>query len=141
MSTPSRQGAGYEKPGQSRPGRRMRNGLGVASLVLGLVAIPFSFVIVGFVFGLLAVGLGMAGRARVRYGTANNPGVALTGIICGWVAVAVAAGVVILIAVAAESPSRHSTRDCVAAANGDTAKQQKCPGAVTSTATNPARPS
>ncbi|RSS86090.1 DUF4190 domain-containing protein, partial [Streptomyces sp. WAC05292] len=65
-------------------GAQPRNGLGVAALVLGIVAV------VGCALNLIAVGLGVAaivlgvlGRNRAARGEATNGGMALAGLILG----------------------------------------------------------
>ncbi|MFI6513330.1 DUF4190 domain-containing protein [Streptosporangium sp. NPDC050855] len=65
----------------------MRNGLGIAALVLGIIGvlsglIPLLFFIAGLL-GLLAVIFGFVGRARAGKGGASNGGVALAGAILG----------------------------------------------------------
>ncbi len=77
-------GYGYAPP--SAP----RNGLGVTALVIAVVALLSSFSVVGgIVLGIAAVVIGFAGRSRVKRGEANNGGVALAGVILGFVAMIV----------------------------------------------------
>ncbi|MGW2029944.1 hypothetical protein [Streptomyces sp. NPDC001811] len=80
---------GYAWPGmQPSPS----NGLGTASLVLGIVAtVGFVLWPVALAMGILAVILGGLGRGRANRGEATNPGVALAGVICG------AAGIVLVL--------------------------------------------
>jgi hypothetical protein len=75
--------------------RPTENGLASASLLIGIVSIPLGIVLIGGGLGLFAVILGMIGRAKVKLGKANNPGVALAGIICGSLGMAVAAAVLL----------------------------------------------
>lgn len=58
-----------------------RNGLGVASLVLGILSLPgiFLFGIGGIVLGLIGLILGVLGLGRARRGEANNRGTAIAG--------------------------------------------------------------
>lgn len=70
----------------------MRNGLGVAALVLGILGaligvVPFLFIVAG-TLGLLAVIFGFVGRARATRRQASNGGMALAGAILGIVAMA-----------------------------------------------------
>ncbi|MFF9842990.1 DUF4190 domain-containing protein [Streptomyces sp. NPDC020422] len=65
----------------------MRNGLGTAALVLGIIGtvsgfIPFFFWLAG-ILGLIALILGVIGTGRAKRGQASNKGVALTGAILG----------------------------------------------------------
>ncbi|WP_317445669.1 DUF4190 domain-containing protein [Streptomyces collinus] len=81
--------AGYGWPGM-RP--QPNNGMGTASLVLGILSVVgFCAWPMAIVMAVLAVVLGSLGRAKARRGEADNPGVALAGIICG------AAGIVLLL--------------------------------------------
>jgi hypothetical protein len=83
---------GYPPPHpgfSSMPGPR--NGLGVASLVLGLVAFALSwFFCVGFILGIGALATGIAGRGRVKRGEASNNGAAVAGILLGIFAIVIA---------------------------------------------------
>ncbi|MEU7009214.1 DUF4352 domain-containing protein [Streptomyces sp. NPDC046332] len=65
----------------------VRNGLGTAALVLGIIGtisgvIPLLFWLAG-ILGLIALILGLVGRGRVKRGEANNKGVTTTGAILG----------------------------------------------------------
>jgi hypothetical protein len=76
-----------------------RNGLGVASLVVGIVALLVSWTLFGGIaLGVIAVTMGATARGRVRRGQATNGGVATAGIVLG--IVAAVAPVVILVALA-----------------------------------------
>jgi hypothetical protein len=74
------------------------NGLAVASLVLGIIAVPFScHPLFGLVPGILAIVFGFAARANIRKGeTSVGGGMALAGIICGFVPIALLAALVII---------------------------------------------
>ncbi|AYN43581.1 DUF4190 domain-containing protein [Streptomyces dangxiongensis] len=83
-------GTGYAWPG---PQPAPSNGMGTASLVLGIIAAAgFLLWPVALVLGVLAVIFGAVGRSKARRGEATNPGVALAGLICG------AAGIVLVAA-------------------------------------------
>ncbi|MDX3312823.1 DUF4190 domain-containing protein [Streptomyces sp. ME08-AFT2] len=67
------------------------NGMGVAGLVLGiLAAVVFCLWPLAIVFGILGVVFGAVGRGKARRGEASNPGQALAGIICGAVGMVLA---------------------------------------------------
>ncbi|MGW3623524.1 DUF4352 domain-containing protein [Streptomyces sp. NPDC000880] len=75
---------------QAPPPVPMRNGLGTAALVLGIIGtisgvIPFFFWLAG-ILGLIALILGLSGRGRVKRGEATNKGVTTTGAVLGLVA-------------------------------------------------------
>ncbi|MFD9096058.1 DUF4190 domain-containing protein [Streptomyces collinus] len=78
---PAYPAAGYGWPGmQPQP----NNGMGTAALVLGILSVVgFCAWPLAIVMAILAVVLGALGRAKARRGEADNPGVALAGIICG----------------------------------------------------------
>lgn len=66
----------------------LRNGLGVAALVVAIIGLLGSFSVAGgIVLGIAAVILGFLGRNRVRRGEADNGGVALAGIVLGVLAI------------------------------------------------------
>ncbi|MDQ0933036.1 DUF4190 domain-containing protein [Streptomyces turgidiscabies] len=106
-------GAGYghpQQPGYAGPGYgwshmapQPMNGMGTASLVVGIVSVVFFCLWpLAITMGILAVVFGMVARQRARRGQATNAGQALAGIICGVVAIvlAVAIGVVIILSAA-----------------------------------------
>ena len=75
-------------PNSEAPASRPSNGLGVASLVVGLVALLASLTVVGgLVLGVLAAMLGLIARAQVRHGQASNGDVAMTGVVLGVLAI------------------------------------------------------
>ncbi len=69
-----------------------RNQIGVASLILGLVALGTCWLLIGVPLGIAAVVTGDLGRRRVTRGQANNPRTAWAGIVVG--ALAILAGLV-----------------------------------------------
>ncbi|HMB94530.1 MAG TPA: DUF4190 domain-containing protein [Tepidisphaeraceae bacterium] len=75
------------------------NGMAVASLVLGIVAITLSCnFIIGLVPGILAIIFGLIARGKIKRGeTSVGNGMALAGIICGAVPVAIAVIVLIVV--------------------------------------------
>jgi hypothetical protein len=75
--------------------RPPENGLGSASLLIGIISIPLGLLLIGGGLGLFAIVLGTIGRAKVKLGKATNPGVSLSGIICGGVGCAIAAAVLL----------------------------------------------
>lgn len=64
-----------------------QNQFGVASLILGLLGLMTCWLLIGVPFGLAAVITGDIARRRVQRGEANNPRIALAGIILGVVAI------------------------------------------------------
>ncbi len=85
----------YGQPAYGQPpvvGKK--NGLGIAALVLGILALLTSFVFGGIVLGIPAIILGIIGRGRVKRGEADNGGMALTGIILGVIALLISIAVI-----------------------------------------------
>ena len=64
-----------------------RNQFGVASLIVGLVALMTCWLLIGVPFGIAAVITGDIARRRVQRGEANNPGIATAGMVLGVVAI------------------------------------------------------
>ncbi|MEV0890432.1 DUF4190 domain-containing protein [Promicromonospora sp. MEB111] len=73
-----------------------RNSLGVWSLVLGIVSIVLAL---GILTGIPAIIVGNQGRRAVRAGEANNEGMALTGVVLGWLSLAILVFVIGLVVV------------------------------------------
>jgi hypothetical protein len=69
-----------------------RNETGVASLILGVVSLLTCWLLIGVPFGVAAVITGDVARRRVQRGEANNPRIAMAGVVLG--AVSIAAGIV-----------------------------------------------
>jgi hypothetical protein len=65
-----------------------RNEVGVASLILGLVALISCWLLIGVAFGIAAIITGDIGRRRAKRGEANNLRVATAGMVLGGVAIA-----------------------------------------------------
>ncbi|GGM38872.1 DUF4190 domain-containing protein [Promicromonospora citrea] len=70
-----------------------RNSLGVWSLVLGIASVVLAL---GAVTGVPAIIVGNQARRAVRAGEADNEGMALTGVVLGWVSIVILAGVVVV---------------------------------------------
>lgn len=64
------------------------NGLGIAALVTAIVGLLMVWsVLGGLVLGVVAVALGFAARGRCKRGEATNDGVALSGIVLGFLGI------------------------------------------------------
>ncbi len=91
MSAPGEGYGQWDTGAQAAPPPAPKNGIGVAALVFGILAILTCWwlPIIGFLIGLLALILGIVGRARAKRGVATNGGLALGGIILGVLAMIV----------------------------------------------------
>lgn len=75
----------------------VRNGLGTAAMVLGIIGVITCWTVIGgIILGLLAIVLGAIARRRVERGEATNGGVALSGVILGLVGLVLAVALVAL---------------------------------------------
>lgn len=118
---------GYGQPAPGGPVSAPKNGLGVAALVLGILAILTFFTLVGGVlFGLLAIVLGLVGRGRAKRGEATNGGMALAGVILGVLGLLIVAGLFAVGASFLNSDSGQKLQDCLESAGQDQAAVQQC---------------
>lgn len=116
--------------GYAAPPATPKNGMGTTALVLGVIGLVTSWLIVGIVFGLIAVILGFVGRGRVKRGEATNGGVALAGIVLGFLAIIIGVVCTVFYVMAGsffmnELGGRDFV-DCMNQAGDDQAAQQAC---------------
>lgn len=105
----------------------LRNGLGVAALVVAIIGLLGSFSVAGgIVFGIAAVVLGFLGRNRVRRGEADNPGVALAGIILGVLAIIAGLFFIAIWVGMFKEVGAGGYFDCLQQAGQDKTKVQEC---------------
>lgn len=87
----------YENSGYGT--QQMQNGMGVASLVLGISTIVTSwccyFMAIAVPTGVLAIVFGSIGLQRANRGEANNRSMAMAGLVCG--AIGLVLGVVMML--------------------------------------------
>ncbi|MCX5393497.1 DUF4190 domain-containing protein [Streptomyces sp. NBC_00094] len=110
--------AGYGYPGHGQPGwqpPQNNNGMGTASMVLGILAVALSFCsygILGLILGGVALPLGIAGRKRHLRGEANNRGQAVAGITLGSIGIALGlAGIALIIFIATNADEWSDSTD------------------------------
>lgn len=124
--------AGAPGPGYgATPTNTARNGMGIAALVLGIIALVFCWTVIGgIVLGILALIFGIIGWRRAKSGGATNGGLALSGAITGGIGLVIA---VILLVVGASvfgaflnSPEGKNLTQCLRDAGSDQAKIQQC---------------
>ena len=102
----------------------MRNGLGVAALITGILGLFGSCsVVFGVLLGISAIILGFLGRGRVKKGQANNGGMATAGIVLGALAIILSIAWIAWVFKGADVPQFF---DCLNTAGQDTAKTDQC---------------
>lgn len=126
-------GGGYPPPppqpyaGYTPPPTGPRNGLGVASLVIAIVGLLSSFSVAGgVILGIVAVIIGFVARGRVRKGEANNGGVALAGIVLGFVAMIAGLAFIAIWVGVFNEVGAGTYIDCLQNAGQDQSKIQQC---------------
>jgi hypothetical protein len=101
-----------------------RNGLGIAALLIAIIAL---FTLVGgVVLGIVAIVLGFVGLGRARRGEATNGGVAVAGIILGLLSIIEAIVVIGLAVWGFNKAGGTEYFDCVSRAGSDQTAIQKC---------------
>jgi len=104
-----------------------KNGLGIASLVLAIIALLSVWtVFVAVVLGPAAVIVGFLGRGRVKRGAANNGGVAIAGIALGALAIIVGVAFIPIYTVVWKDVGGGDYIDCIQKANNDRLAEQHC---------------
>jgi hypothetical protein len=113
--------------GYAAPPIGPRNGLGIASLIIAIIALVTCWsVVLGVILGIVAVVIGFAARGRVKRGEANNGGVAIAGLALGFVAIVVSlAFIAVWVAVFKEVGGQDYV-DCLRKAGNDSTQIQKC---------------
>jgi hypothetical protein len=101
-----------------------RNGLGVAALVIAIIALLS--VVGGVVLGVVAIILGFLGLGRARRGEATNGGVAVAGIVLGLVSIIEAVVVIALAVWGFNEAGGTDYIDCVSKAGNDEQAIQQC---------------
>ncbi len=120
---------GQQPGGYAAP--RKSNGLGIASLVLGLLSVPGAFFlgVPGIVLGLLAIVLGIVALRRVKARRADSRGMPIAGIVTGVVGLVLGA-----IVLAAAVFFVNTAETCIDdfSQTGDQAAYEQCLQDVTS---------
>lgn len=104
-----------------------KNGLGIAALVLAIIALVFVWsVIGGVVLGAAAVVLGFVGWGRVKRGEANNGGIAIAGIVLGILAIIVSLAFIAIWVNLYNHVGGGDYVDCLSKAGEDKQAIQQC---------------
>lgn len=121
---PPQQGApygGYPPPPPTTP---PKNGLGLASLVIAIISLLS--VVGGVVLGFVAVILGFMGWGRARRGEATNGGIAVAGIVLGFLSIIEAVVVIGLSIWGFNEVGGTDYIDCISKAGNDQEAVQQC---------------
>ena len=103
-----------------------RNGVGTASLVLGILSIVTGLFGIGIVLGIIGLILGFVGRSRVKRGEASNGGAALGGVITSIIGSLISIAVIVFAVVILSSGSFGSLTDCLDDARNDKDAIDQC---------------
>ena len=104
-----------------------KNGMGVAALVVAIIALISSVSVVGgILLGIVAVILGFIGRGRVKSGEANNGGVATAGIILGVISIIAGLAFLAIWVGLFKDVGAGGYFDCLQRAGQDRAAVQQC---------------
>lgn len=116
----------YPQPhyGYPRPPLAPRNALGIASLVLAVVALVS--VVGGIVLGPIAAVIGLVAWRRVKHGEADNGPVAIAGIVLGALALIVGLAFLAIGIALWKDAGGGDYIDCMQQAQSDRTKQQHC---------------
>ncbi len=110
--------------GEHRPSPR--NGLGIAALVLGILALLTGLFLIGGLLGIAAIVLGVLGRGRAKRGEATNGGLAVAGIVLGVLGLLLSALAVFGAVSLFNSGEFANLTECLRSAGDDPAAQQQC---------------
>ena len=116
--------APYSGSGFTPPPVGPKNGLGIAALVVAIIAL-FS-VVGGIVLGVVAIILGVLGLQRARRGEATNGGIAIAGIVLGILSIIEAIVVIVLSVWVFNEVGGTDYVDCLSKAGSDEDAVQQC---------------
>ena len=111
-------------PGYVPPPVGPKNGLGIAALIVAIIAL-FS-VVGGLVLGVVAIILGVLGLQRARRGEATNGGIAIAGIVLGILSIIEAIVVIALSVWVFNEVGGTDYMDCLSKAGSDEEAMQRC---------------
>jgi hypothetical protein len=138
---PPGQYAGYPPPQAGPPPQSgpppqagPQNGLGIAALVVAIIALISVFG--GVVLGIVAVVLGFLGWNKARRGEANNGGVAVAGIVLGFLSIIEAIVVIGFAVWGFNEAGGGDYVECLSKAGSDQQAMQQCIDQFTDTVEN-----
>ena len=101
-----------------------KNGLGIAALVIAIIGL---FTVFGGLFlGIVAVILGFIGWGRAKRGEATNGGVAIAGVVLGFLGVIVSIVAIFLVVSFFNDVGGTDYVDCLSRAGNDEQAMQQC---------------
>jgi hypothetical protein len=104
-----------------------RNGLGIAALILAIVGLLLCWSVVGGVIvGIFAAVMGFIARGRVNRGEANNGGVAIAGIVLGFLSILAGLAFIPIYVFIFRQTGIGDFYECMTKAGNDQAAQQQC---------------
>ena len=110
--------------GYAPPPTAPKNGLGIAALVIAIIALLS--VVGGVVLGVVAIILGFLGWGRAKRGEANNGGIAIAGIVLGFLSIIEAIVVIGLFVWGFDRVGGTDYVDCLSRAGNDEQAVQQC---------------
>jgi hypothetical protein len=113
--------------GYAPPPVAPKNGLGIAALVVAIIGLVFCWTVVGgVILGVGAVIIGFVARGRVKRGQATNGGVAIAGIVLGFLAIIVSLVFIPIWIGMFDEMGGSDYVECVSKAGQDPDAIQKC---------------
>ena len=104
-----------------------RNGLGITALVLAILGLVFCWSVAGgVILGLCAIIIGFVARGRVSRGQATNGGIAIAGIVLGFLAIIVSLIFIPIWIGLFDAVGGTDYVDCVSKAGSDQQAIQQC---------------
>ena len=114
-------------PGFTPPPIGPRNGLGIAALVIAIIGLVFCWTVAGgVILGVVAVIIGFVARGRVKRGESSNGGVAIAGIVLGFLAIIVSLIFIPIWVGVFDQVGGSSYVDCLSNAGSDNQAVQRC---------------
>jgi Domain of unknown function (DUF4190) len=104
-----------------------RNGLGIAALVIAIIGLVFCWTVAGgIILGIVAVVIGFVARGRVKRGQATNGGIAIAGIVLGFLAIIVSLVFIPIWIGMFDEAGGTDYVDCLSKAGNDSHAVQQC---------------
>lgn len=113
--------------GYAPPPTTPKNGLGIAALIIAIVALMCVWTVMGgIVLGVVALILGFVGRGRVKRCEATNGGVAIAGIVLGSLAIVISLIFIAIWASVFNEVGGGDYVDCLSRAGSNENAVQQC---------------